>query len=147
MKYLFQQNCLKKIWKFPVQYASEFLFCSVRDPVEWHFFNHPMSRNNGYINEMIKRNFPSFLNGTLNMIMGHCYNGNPTCSSVIVGLEGRLFANGPGDRSSIPGWVIPKTLKMQLDTSLLNTQQYKVRIKGKVEQSWERSSTLPYTSL
>ena len=26
--------------------------------------------------------------------------------------------------------VIPKTLKMVLDTSLLNTQQYKVRIKG-----------------
>ena len=33
-----------------------------------------------------------------------------------------------------------KTLKMALDTSLLNTQQYKVRIKVKVEQSRERSS-------
>ena len=32
---------------------------------------------------------------------------------------------------------------MVLDTSLLNTQQYKVRIKGKVEQSRERSSALP----
>ena len=36
-----------------------------------------------------------------------------------------------------------KTLKMVLDTSLLNTRQYKVRIKGKVEQFWERSNTLP----
>ena len=35
---------------------------------------------------------------------------------------------------------------MVLDTSLLNTQQYKVRIKGKVEQSRERSSTLLNTS-
>ena len=35
-----------------------------------------------------------------------------------------------GDLGSIPGRVIPKTLKMVLDTSLLNTQQYKVRIKG-----------------
>ena len=35
---------------------------------------------------------------------------------------------------------------MVLDTSLLNTQQYKVRIKGKVEQSRERSSALSYTS-
>ena len=60
---------------------------------------------------------------------------------------GRLFANGPGDLSSIPGRVIPKTFKMVLDTSLLNTQQYKVRIKGKVEQSRERSSALPYTSV
>ena len=34
---------------------------------------------------------------------------------------------------------------MVLDASLLNTQQYKVGIKGKVEQSKERSSALPYT--
>ena len=33
---------------------------------------------------------------------------------------------------------------MVLDTSLLNTQQYKVHIKGKVEQSRERSRALPY---
>ena len=55
---------------------------------------------------------------------------------------GRVFANGPGDLGSITGRVILKTLKMVLDTSLLNTQQYKVRIKGKVEQSRERSSAL-----
>ena len=60
---------------------------------------------------------------------------------------GRVFANGPGDLGSIPGRVIPKTLKIVLDTSLLNTQQYKVRIKGKVEQLKERSSGLPYTSV
>ena len=53
---------------------------------------------------------------------------------------GRVFANGPGDLGSIPGRVIPKTFKMVLDTSLLNTEQYKVRIEGKVEQSRERSS-------
>ena len=57
----------------------------------------------------------------------------------------RLFANGPGDQSSISGRVIPKTQKILLDPTLLNTQQYKVRIMDKVEQSRERSSTLPYT--
>ena len=36
---------------------------------------------------------------------------------------GRVFTNGPGDRRSIPGLVVPKTFKMVLDTSLLNTQQ------------------------
>ena len=36
-----------------------------------------------------------------------------------------------------------KNLKMVLDTSLVNTQHYKVRIKGKVEQSGGRSSALP----
>ena len=52
----------------------------------------------------------------------------------------RVFANGPGERGSIPGRVIPKTQKMVIDASLLNTQHYKVRIKGKVEQSREWSS-------
>ena len=65
----------------------------------------------------------------------------------LIGLVGRVFANGPADLGSIPGRIIPKTLKMVLYTSLLNTQQYKVRIKGKVEQSWERSSAIPYTSV
>ena len=60
-------------------------------------------------------------------------------------LEGRVFANGPGDQGSIPGHVIPKTLKMVLDTSLLSTQHYKVRIKGKVEQTRESCTALPYT--
>ena len=62
-----------------------------------------------------------------------------------IGLAVRVFANGPGDLGSIPGRVIPKTQKMVLEASLLNTQHYKIRIKGKVEQSWERSSALPYT--
>ena len=56
--------------------------------------------------------------------------------------ERRVFANGPEDLGSIPGRVISKTLKMVLDTSLLNTQQYKVRIKDKVEQSRKRRSAL-----
>ena len=43
-------------------------------------------------------------------------------------LMGRVFADGPRDLSLNPGRVTPKTLKMVLDTSLLNTQQYKVHI-------------------
>ena len=65
----------------------------------------------------------------------------------MIGLVGRVFANGQGDLGSIPCRVIPKTLKMVFDTSLLNTQQYKVHIKGKVEQSRKRSSAIPYTSV
>ena len=71
-------------------------------------------------------------------------------------MEKVEFANSPGDRGSIPGRVIPKTQKKKkkkkrkkkkkkkaLDATLLNTQHYKVRIKGKVEQSREWSCTLP----
>ncbi len=72
---------------------------------------------------------------------------NFTRSIPDIGIMVKMSANGPGDLGSIPGCVIPKTLKMVLDTSLLNTQQYKVRIKGKMEQFWERSSALPYTSV
>ena len=48
-----------------------------------------------------------------------------------IGVVGRVFTNGPGAWSSIPGRVIPKTQKMVLNATLLNTQYYKVRIKGK----------------
>ena len=56
----------------------------------------------------------------------------------------RVYANVPGDLGSISDRVIPKTQKMVLDPTLLNTQHYKVRIKGKVEQTRERSSALLY---
>ena len=82
--------------------------------------------------KLLKRNFPS--RSPLDKII------NKNCVTAV-----RVFANGPGDLGSIPGRVIPKTLKMVLDTTLLNTQHYKVRFKGKVEQSWEWSSALPYT--
>ena len=59
----------------------------------------------------------------------------------------REFANGPEDRGSIPGRVIPKTQKIVLDAALLSTQHNKVRIKDKVEQSYEWSSALLYTSV
>ena len=48
-------------------------------------------------------------------------------------LIGRVCAGGAEDQGSIPGWVIPKTQKIVLDNFLLNTQHYKVHIKGKVE--------------
>ena len=71
------------------------------------------------------------------------------CITIIklIGFVGRVFGNCPGDLGSISGHVIPKTLKMVLDTSLLSTHQYRVRIKGKVEESRERTSALPYTSV
>ena len=62
-----------------------------------------------------------------------------------IGIMVKVFTNSPGDLGSIPGRVIPWTQKMVLDAALLNIQHYKVRIKGKVEQSRERSSALTYT--
>ena len=59
----------------------------------------------------------------------------------------RVFANDLGDWGSILGQVIPKAQKMVLNAALLNTQHYKVRIKGKVEQPMERSSALPHISV
>ena len=54
-----------------------------------------------------------------------------------------LFANGLGDRGSIPGWVIPKTQKMVLDAAFLNTHHYKVRVKSKWSNPREWSSAPP----
>ena len=58
------------------------------------------------------------------IIIYYCY------ISSSISLMNRVFANGPGRWVSIPGQVIPKTQKMVLDSSLLNTQHYKVRIKS-----------------
>ena len=65
--------------------------------------------------------------------MDVCFTGSPEQSSWAAAADWSSVANVPADLGSIPGRVIPKTLKMLLDTSLPNTQQYKVRIKGKVE--------------
>ena len=43
--------------------------------------------------------------------------------NLLIGLVGGVFTNGLGDQGSISGRIITKTLKMVLDTSLLNTQQ------------------------
>ena len=59
----------------------------------------------------------------------------------------RVFANGPGDQGLNPLSNHIKDFKMVLDAILLNTQYYKTRITDKVEQSRERSSALPYTSV
>ena len=65
---------------------------------------------------------------------------------------GRVSVNGPGDQGSVPGPVLAmkrhstlprspelerhhQTQKMVLDAALLNTQDYKVQMKGKVEQA------------
>ena len=55
----------------------------------------------------------------------------------------RVFSNSSGDHGSILCRVIPKTQKMVLDAALLSTQHYKVRSKGKVEQSWEWRRIFP----
>ena len=54
-----------------------------------------------------------------------------TLPTRFISLVGRMFVNGPGTLGPIPGCVMPKNLKTVLDISLLNTQQYKVRIEGK----------------
>ncbi len=48
---------------------------------------------------------------------------------------GRVFFKGPEDQGSIPGRVIAKSQKMVLDAVLLNTQDYMLRIKGKVDKN------------
>ena len=44
-------------------------------------------------------------------------------SYILTRIADRVFTNGPGKLGSIPSQDIPKTLKMVLDASLLNTQQ------------------------
>ena len=55
----------------------------------------------------------------------------------------KVFANGLGVQSSIPGQVISKTQKMVLDSAVLNTQHYVdvwLRFFQLIELSGERTS-------
>ena len=63
-----------------------------------------------------------------------------------ISLMSRVFTNGLGDWSSIPGQVIPKTQKMVLDATLLNTQHYKVRIKWSNPRNKIAPSPTPWCS-
>ena len=74
-------------------------------------------------------------------------NWKQWCIYRFIGLVVRVFDTGSVDRGSVPGWVITKTQEMLLDTALHNTQHYKVRIKGRMSQSRERSSALHYTTV
>ena len=60
----------------------------------------------------------------------------------LIGLVGKVIVNDQGYMASIEDFK--STVH---DTSLLNTQHYKVCIKGKVEQSRERCYATAYTSV
>ena len=78
---------------------------------------------------------------------GHPRLRQPTILKPAHWPRGQSVCQWPGRLGFSPRSRHTKDLEMVLDTSLLNTQQYKVRTKGKVEQSRERSSASPYTSL
>ena len=69
------------------------------------------------------------------------FNGLSTVDGL---FDAKVLANGPGDRVFNPRSIHTKDSKMLL-VALLNTQHYKIKIKGKVEQYSERSSAVPYT--
>ena len=79
----------------------------------------------------------SYWKGSLQVTLDYC------CQIYYTIIIFYICIFGPGDLGSIPGRVIPKTQKMVLDASLLNTQHYKVWIKGKVEPSREGVAPSP----
>ena len=57
------------------------------------------------------------------------------CKQLYCIIVGRVFANGLGDLGSIPGQVIPKTLKIVLDTTLVSRVKWNNLGKG-VAPTW-----------
>ena len=54
-----------------------------------------------------------------------------------IGIMVWVFTNGLKDQDSVPGQVILKLKKMVLDTSMLNSQHYKVWIKSEWSNPWK----------
>ena len=105
--------CVSKVWR---DFRSLCHMSSVRDD-ECSVFTWKSSEDNFH-----------WYRYSLKKMKNDCEQVIKLIYTTITGQVGRMFANGLGDLGSIPGHVIPKTLKMVLDTSLLNTQQYKVYI-------------------
>ena len=64
-----------------------------------------------------------------------------------IGIMVKMCTTLPGDMSSIPGQVLSKTRKMVLAPSLLNTQHYKVWIKGKWSNPGKRVTPSPVIAI
>ena len=100
----------------------------MRPKIFWDFeiqMDHPITARRPYLVLIEKKKKEDLLPS----VFCH-YLANTKFSAI--GLMSKVFANGSGDWGSIPGQVIPKTQKMVLEAVLLNTQHYKVGIKGKV---------------
>ena len=127
---------LEPLWSIIVFYIDEILFDRIKVIIEaWR-----MTTRNYFIIFSAILDYSIFFEYDIKNII-------PLIWYRLIGLVGSVFATGQGDQGSIPGCVIQKTLKMVLDSSLLNTRHYKVRSKGEMEQSRERSNALPYTSV
>ena len=62
----------------------------------------------------------------------------------LIGLVSKVFANGPGDRGSIPGRVIPKTFKMVMIPLCLTLSI--IRYVSRVKWSNPRKGVAPYST-
>ena len=76
--------------------------------------------------------------------MGRLWLLHFTFDTYTIMLSVRQWSERPGFN---PRSSHTKDSKMVLDSTLLNPQRYKGRIKGKVEQPRERNSTVLYTSV
>ena len=56
----------------------------------------------------------------------------------LIGIMVKVCTNSPGDRGSISGQVIPKTLKLVLVLSLLNTQHYHIYQPLRLGRIWHK---------
>ena len=104
-----------------------------------------------FFNSLARSRYLSFFSHSFSFILWSARTAKSTILLFFffcdIGIVVRVFANGPGDLGSLLGRVITKTQKIVLNATLPNTQHDKVRIKGKVRQSSERSCALRYTSV
>ena len=70
---------------------------------------------------------------SFHVFLRNAYNFNVSCKYRLIGLVGKVFANGPGDLNSIPGCVIPKPLKLYLTPPCLTLSN--IRYVSKVKWS------------
>ena len=126
-----------RLFLFNVQYTQRIVRCYVFAVLQTVFFLQMR-----ILHFLLLRDFPSG-EGLRVILLDKFVRG--FVKTIVQNVKNRTI--GPIDRGSIPVRIIPKTQKMVFDAALLNTQKYKVSIKGKVEQFRKWSSDLPYITV
>ena len=123
VKFLVHFNCLDLLYVLQLVGYFAILWPQVFNyQVFYHFPD--------FLNWFLQSHFLStvkFSNIVVIIVLFYCLSGCLVCRWLLpdIGLAVRVSPNGPGYLGSIPGRVIPKTKKMLLDASLLNTQHCK----------------------
>ena len=138
-----RRNCssIEKMYKSWCYWQTAYWNLDISFYYATQFISKNQQRNEGVLHRFLPQKYDS---GSTKDCWGITLTSIASKVNRAIGQLCRVFGNEPEDWVSIPGRTLPKAQRWYLMLPRFNTPHYMVRIKGKVEQSREWSSTLLY---